>query len=371
MSQLDLALAADVSARHISFLESGRAKPSQDMVLRLMSTLQVPLRDQNDVLLAADFAARFLEPALSDIAPAIDDAITRMMRQQEPYPLTVLNPWYDILRSNQAAQTIFSQFVLEPARLKMPLNTPLNLYTLIFDPQLARPFIQNWQQIGRSMMARLHREALSKSNDGRLWALLEQVLAYPDVPQDWRQPDFSDALAEKAVQLVFGYLIDCHREGSNVLAREKMHNASCIAGMAFTNASLGITHSLAHALGGVFHVPHGRANAILMAQVVAFNADLEGSCDTEAAKRYASLAKNLSLPSSSVREGVESLIVAINVLKDEMNMPKGIQATGVSEIDFNTRLREMVGQALRDSCTPTNPRDVNEKQLETLYRNAF
>ncbi len=183
--------------------------------------------------------------------------------------------------------------------------------------------------------------------------------------------DFSDALAEKAVQLVFGYLIDCHREGSNVLAREKMHNASCIAGMAFTNASLGITHSLAHALGGVFHVPHGRANAILMAQVVAFNADLEGSCDTEAAKRYASLAKNLNLPSSSVREGVESLIMAINVLKEEMNMPKGIQATGVSEIDFNTRLGEMVGQALRDSCTPTNPRDVNEKQLETLYRNAF
>ncbi|OAT52187.1 1-propanol dehydrogenase PduQ [Providencia heimbachae] len=183
--------------------------------------------------------------------------------------------------------------------------------------------------------------------------------------------DFSDALAEKAVQLVFGYLIDCHREGSNVFAREKMHNASCIAGMAFTNASLGITHSLAHALGGVFHVPHGRANALLMAQVVAFNADLEGHCDTEAAKRYASLAKNLSLPSSSVREGVESLIVAINVLKDEMNMPKGIQATGVSEIDFNTRLGEMVGQALRDSCTPTNPRDVNEKQLETLYRNAF
>ncbi|MBP6123791.1 MULTISPECIES: 1-propanol dehydrogenase PduQ [Providencia] len=183
--------------------------------------------------------------------------------------------------------------------------------------------------------------------------------------------DFSDALAEKAVQLVFGYLIDCHREGSNVFAREKMHNASCIAGMAFTNASLGITHSLAHALGGVFHVPHGRANALLMAQVIAFNADLEGRCDTEAAKRYASLAKNLSLPSSSVREGVESLIVAINVLKDEMNMPKGIQATGVSEIDFNTRLGEMVGQALRDSCTPTNPRDVNEKQLETLYRNAF
>ncbi|MGO2334202.1 1-propanol dehydrogenase PduQ [Providencia sp.] len=183
--------------------------------------------------------------------------------------------------------------------------------------------------------------------------------------------DFSDALAEKAVQLVFGHLIDCYREGSNLLAREKMHNASCIAGMAFTNASLGITHSLAHALGGVFHIPHGRANTILMAQVVAFNADINGQCSNEAAKRYARLAKNLNLPSSTVREGVESLIVAINVLKDEMNMPKGIQATGVNEIDFNTRLAEMVGQALRDSCTPTNPREVNSMQLEALYKQSF
>ncbi|MCX9116465.1 1-propanol dehydrogenase PduQ [Providencia rettgeri] len=183
--------------------------------------------------------------------------------------------------------------------------------------------------------------------------------------------DFSDALAEKAVQLVFGHLINCYRDGSNLVAREKMHNASCIAGMAFTNASLGITHSLAHALGGVFHIPHGRANALLMAQVVAFNADLEGRCDNEAAKRYAHLAKNLSLPASTIREGVESLIVAINVLKDEMNMPKGIQATGTNEFDFNARLGEMVGQALCDSCTPTNPRDVSKVQLEVLYRQSF
>jgi transcriptional regulator with XRE-family HTH domain len=197
MSQLDLALAADVSARHVSFLESGRASPSQDMVLRLMSTLQVPLRDQNDALRAADFPARFLEPALNAIDPAIDDAITRMMRQQEPYPLTVLSPSYDILRSNQAAQNIFSRFVQDPARLQKPLN----LYALVFDPQLARPFIQNWAQIGRSMVARLHREALSRSNDTRLWALLEQVLAYPAVPQEWRQPDFSDAL-ESTLSLV-------------------------------------------------------------------------------------------------------------------------------------------------------------------------
>lgn len=183
--------------------------------------------------------------------------------------------------------------------------------------------------------------------------------------------DFSDALAEKAIELVFGHLIDCYRQGDNLLAREKMHNASCIAGMAFTNASLGITHSLAHALGGVFKIPHGRANALLMAHVVAFNADLYGDCHNTAAERYAQLAKQLSLPAATIREGVESLIVAINVLKDEMNMPKDIRSTGVNEFEFNTRLGEMVGQALRDGCTPTNPRNVDGNQLEALYRQSF
>lgn len=190
LSQLDLALAAGVSSRHVSFLESGRASPSQSMVLRLMDTLEVPLRDQNEVLSAAGFPARFLTPPLSDIDPAIDDAITRMMHQQEPYPLTVLSPQYDIVRSNLAAQTVFSHFVLEPARLQMPLN----MYALVFDPQLARAFIQNWPHVASNMVARLHREALSRANDARLWALLDQVLAYPDVPKGWREPDFADVL---------------------------------------------------------------------------------------------------------------------------------------------------------------------------------
>ncbi|MEY0159914.1 iron-containing alcohol dehydrogenase, partial [Providencia manganoxydans] len=127
----------------------------------------------------------------------------------------------------------------------------------------------------------------------------------------------------------------------------------------------------AHALGGVFHVPHGRANALLMTHVIAFNANLHGDCSSEAAKRYAYLAQSLGLPAQTVKEGVISLIVAINVLKDEMGMPKSIRDTGVSEADFYARLTEMVGQALRDSCTPTNPRDVNTHQLETLYRQAF
>lgn len=192
LSQLDLALAADVSAKHISFLESGRANPSQDMVLRLMHALQVSLRDQNEALRAASFPERFFKSAFKDTISATDDAaidaaITRMMRQQEPYPLTVLNAGYDIIRSNAAAKNIFSKFVIEPTLL----SAPLNLYALIFDPRLARPCIQNWAEIAQHMMARLHREALSRANDEQLWCLLQQVCAYPDVPQAWRQPDFS------------------------------------------------------------------------------------------------------------------------------------------------------------------------------------
>lgn len=189
LSQLDLALAADVSARHVSFLESGRARPSEEMVLRLLSTLAVPLRDQNAVLRAASFAERFLEPALDAIDPAIDMTIARMLCQQEPFPLVVMNAGYDVLRSNHGANAVFSRFVLEPARWLLPLN----LYALVFDPQLARPFLKNWSQVGQYMVARLHREALSRPDDAGLWALLERVLAYPDVPQCWRQPDFSSA----------------------------------------------------------------------------------------------------------------------------------------------------------------------------------
>lgn len=109
-SQLDLALAADVSARHLSFLESGRAHPSEEMVLRLMNTLEVPLREQNEILRAASFPARFPEPELDAIHPSIELAIARVCRQQKPFPLTVMTAGYDIVRANDAAAAIFAHF---------------------------------------------------------------------------------------------------------------------------------------------------------------------------------------------------------------------------------------------------------------------
>lgn len=183
--------------------------------------------------------------------------------------------------------------------------------------------------------------------------------------------DFSDALAEKVVQMVFSHLPTSYQQGDNLLAREKMHNASCMAGMAFTNASLGITHSLAHALGGMFGLPHGRANALLMATVVAFNADVDGGCDTPAAHKYAALACLLGLPGASPREGVNSLLVAVETLKQEMQLPTNLQAAGVDEPRFQACLGELAEQALRDSCTPTNPREVKATDLAKLLCRAY
>ena len=187
LSQLDLALHAGVSARHVSFLESGRAQPGEGMVLRLFGALDVPLRDQNEGLRAAGFERRFAEPELAAIDPRVEEAIARMMRQHEPYPLTVISPDADVLRSNRAANVLFPAFVAEPERLV----SPLNMFSLVFDPRLMRPFVSNWEAVARQMLARLHRETLHRPGSARHAALCERVLRYPGVPPAWREPDFT------------------------------------------------------------------------------------------------------------------------------------------------------------------------------------
>jgi transcriptional regulator with XRE-family HTH domain len=188
LSQLDLALAADVSARHVSFLETGRAQPSRDMVLRLGATLDVALRDQNAMLGAAGFANEFSEPSFSGELPdAITKAIDRMLEQQEPYPMLVMNRRYDVLRTNRAATAILTRFVAEPAALPQPPNA----MQMLFDPRLGRPFVVDWERIARALLSRMHREALAMPNDADLAAVLRGLLEYPDVPESFRQPDFS------------------------------------------------------------------------------------------------------------------------------------------------------------------------------------
>jgi transcriptional regulator with XRE-family HTH domain len=188
LSQLDLAMHAEVSARHLSFLESGRAEPSEPMLLRLLDALDVPLRDRNEALRAAGFESRYPEPALAEIPAAIEDAIQRMMETQEPYPLTVISPEANVLRANRAASVLFPAFVAQADALEPPLN----MFSLVFDPRLMRPFIANWSSVASQMLTRLHRESLKRGGDSRLDALAKRVLAFPDVPKAWRAPDFTE-----------------------------------------------------------------------------------------------------------------------------------------------------------------------------------
>lgn len=171
--------------------------------------------------------------------------------------------------------------------------------------------------------------------------------------------DFSDALAEKALTLAFKYLLQAYKNGSDMEAREKMHNASCLAGIAFDSVSLGLNHGIAHIIGGKFHVPHGRTNSILLPHIVEYNADIEGYSNKEfskAAMKYANISKLLGLSCGNTRIGVRSLINEIKKLQKEMNMPTNLKACGVSMIELEKNKEEIARLALLDACTATNPK---------------
>ena len=190
--------------------------------------------------------------------------------------------------------------------------------------------------------------------------------------------DFTDGLAIKAIQLVFEYLPKAFKDGSDKVAREKMHNASCIAGMAFTNAFLGINHSLAHKLGGEFHLPHGRANAVLLPHVIEYNAQKPTKFvafpkyETFIAdKRYAEIAKALGLPAATAEEGVKSLVKAIRDLMKELKMPMSIAECKVDSKQFMAKVSELADKAFEDQCTTANPRLPLVSELEEIYVKAF
>ncbi len=190
--------------------------------------------------------------------------------------------------------------------------------------------------------------------------------------------DFTDGLAIKAIQLVFEYLPRAYKNGSDAVAREKMHNASCIAGMAFTNAFLGINHSLAHKLGGEFHIPHGRANAVLLPYVIEYNAQKPTKFVSfpkyetfVADKKYAEIAKALDLPAATTEEGVQSLIKAVRGLMKEVNMPATIAECKVDEKEFHAKAAELADKAFEDQCTTANPRLPLVSELEKIYLKAF
>jgi transcriptional regulator with XRE-family HTH domain len=190
LTQLALAHEADVSPRHVCFIETGRAKPSREMVLRLADTLAVPLRERNALLLAAGFAPIFRESRLDDpeLAP-VRMAIDAILKQQEPYPAVVMNRNWDVLTTNQAAARFFE--------LLLDGRTPPgagNVVRLMFHPEGLRPAVENWEAVARALVGRMHREAIGGALDEDGRRLLAEVLDYPDVPTRWRTPDLTTPL---------------------------------------------------------------------------------------------------------------------------------------------------------------------------------
>ncbi len=190
--------------------------------------------------------------------------------------------------------------------------------------------------------------------------------------------DYTDGLAIKAIELVFEYLVDSYNSSDNKLAREKMHNASTIAGMAFSNAFLGINHSLAHKIGAEYHVPHGRANAILLPYVIKYNSLMPDKFVSFpkyeyfiADKRLAEISKRLGLPASTTEEGVDSLVKAIRELMKKLNMSTSFKAEGIDEKEYMEKVEELAYKAFDDQCTTANPKLPLIEDLKQILIDAY
>jgi transcriptional regulator with XRE-family HTH domain len=185
LSQLGLAVEAATTPRHLSFVESGRSQPSREMVLRLARVLDVPIRERNQLLLAAGYAPLYRETGLATTESAqVRAALERILRAHEPYPAVVMDRHWDILDTNTAASTFFGWLL--GAR---PPGAPANVIRLMFDPAGLRPFVRNWDAAADALIQRVHREAVGGFPDPETIALLDEVLALPGVPPEWRVPD--------------------------------------------------------------------------------------------------------------------------------------------------------------------------------------
>lgn len=192
--------------------------------------------------------------------------------------------------------------------------------------------------------------------------------------------DYTDGLAIQALKVIFKYLPRAYENGqTDVEAREKMANAATMAGMAFANAFLGVCHSMAHKLGAFHHLPHGIANALMIDEVLRFNAaEAPAKMGTfsqydhpKTLRRYAEVAEALGLGGKTDKDKLENLIKAIDELKAKIGIKKTIKEYGVDEQDFLARLDDMVEQAFDDQCTGANPRYPLMSEIKQMYLNAY
>ena len=191
--------------------------------------------------------------------------------------------------------------------------------------------------------------------------------------------DYTDGLAIQAVKMVFKYLERSYKNGKNdPEAREKMHNASCLAGMAFANAFLGMNHSMAHKIGGEFHVPHGRANAILLPYTIRYNGQKPQKLSTwpkynyyRADERYAELARILGLPCSTVEEGVESYAKACGELGKRVGIKMNFESQGLDRETYMSQVVKLSYLAYEDQCSPANPRVPMVEDMQRILIDAY
>ncbi|WP_322031072.1 helix-turn-helix transcriptional regulator [Paraburkholderia sp. J76] len=182
VSQLDLSLDAGISQRQISFIESGRSVPGRDTLLALAQTLEVPLRERNALLLAAGYAPVYSEaPWNAQEMQHVVRALERVIRQHDPFPAIVMDRHWNVLMTNDAAPRFFGRFIDMAAR-----EGRRNMLHLMFDPKGMRPFLADWENVSRSLLQRVYREAVGRVIDDETRALLDELLAYPGVPRDWK-----------------------------------------------------------------------------------------------------------------------------------------------------------------------------------------
>ena len=189
--------------------------------------------------------------------------------------------------------------------------------------------------------------------------------------------DFTNALSEKSIEICGVFLLRAYLDGNDTHARQKMHSASCLAGLAFNTASLGLNHGMAHQLGATFHVPHGRANAMLLPHIIEFNSDINKHSKSQkeylpAVKRYATVAQILGLSSYNKIMTVRSLVNWVQFMLKEMDIPLSISQMGtISKEEYFNAIDRMADAALADACTATNPRVPTKEDVVKMYQNLW
>lgn len=188
--------------------------------------------------------------------------------------------------------------------------------------------------------------------------------------------EFSNALAEKAIEICGTFLLRSYLDNNDSHARKKMHVASCLAGLAFNSASLGLNHGIAHAIGAQFHIPHGRANAMVLPHIIEYNSDINKHSKSKPAyapcvRKYITAAKLLGVNNFNEITTVRALVSYIQFLMKEMNMPLSVSQCNIDKSEYFNSIDKMAERAINDACTRTNPRVPTKMEVASILEHLY